>query len=223
MELIVSSRCTKRTEVKHLVPGSGLFATCAQNSISGIWAKPIIIIIIIISTHKFRARWLLSLSTAHPATGLGAIGTEGGQAGWDLCPLWFCTEQSLFPVPAFTEKKSSLWWARGRHHLRRYFSKIPTGTYLAISQFWMWPRLVAYHSLSLATQLGFFFPDMARPKKSCLSSKEWELVRSFLVYLQRKQSVRLQSSLGGWRPCTAKDAALPCTFLGATSTCETLP
>lgn len=95
--------------------------------------------------------------------------------------------------------------------------------------------VVAHHSLSLAMQLGvfgsletqaacwLFFPGIAGPKKNCLSSKEWELVRSFLVYLQRKQSVRLQSSLGGWGPCTAKDAALPCTFLGATSTHETLP
>lgn len=59
----------------------------------------------------------------------------------------------------------------------------------------MWPRVVAcpwLHSLKCLQLSRNPKPDMAKP---CLSSKEQECVRSFLVYLQRKQSTKLQRGL----------------------------
>ena len=52
--------------------------------------------------------------------------------------------------------------------------------------------------------LSFFSPTR-RNQKSCLSSNEQEHVRSFLVYLQRKQSTKLQRGLA-W---TCGDPAVP--------------
>lgn len=147
---------------------------------------------------------------------MGAAGTEGGQAGWDLCPdkdsLWFPwpqEQQSPFPTPAFAEKKSSSWWAHGRHHVRRDFSKIsPDLRHLAMSQSGCGPGWWSHHShrgytaqnmfSGLETQAAFslIFSLTWQDQKSCLNSKEQEHVRSLLVYLQRKQSMKLQRGLG---------------------------
>lgn len=80
---------------------------------------------------------------------------------------------------------------------------------------------------SLETQAAFyllFFSLKGQDQKSCLNSKEQEHVRSLLVYLQRKQSMKLQRGLGwvcGTLQC--QGCSPHCTLPGVTSTCETLP
>lgn len=160
MELIVPFRCTEHTTNKALLGSWEQFlignmhtkfkfcswskTTTKKSALFQITSK-----VTLVSSHCLTQPWGWQREGQRVGREVGSVPTPG----WGLTRRGFAQEeQSLLLTPAFTDKKSSLWWAQRSHHLRRYFSKVSTDlrTYLAMSQFWMWPRAVAHHSLSMA-------------------------------------------------------------------------